>query len=61
MFATGLCKLAVWIVDAGMKLVEVYTRQDEKFARHGVFGTDDTFISPVLDGKIVNVDAIMGN
>jgi Uma2 family endonuclease len=50
-----------WIVDVDMQLVEVYPRQNEKFFRHGVFGTGDSFVSPVLDGKTINSDAIFSD
>jgi Uma2 family endonuclease len=50
-----------WIVDVDMQLVEVYTRQNEKFFRHGVFGTGDSFVSPVLDGKTIIPDAIFSD
>ena len=48
-----------WIVDGAMKLVEVYTRDEDKFTRHGVYGLGDTFVSPVLSGKTIAVNAIL--
>ena len=49
-----------WIVDGDVKLIEVYVRDGEKFVRQGVFGLGDSFVSPVLGGKLVDVDAILG-
>lgn len=49
-----------WIVDGDVKLIEVYLRDGDRFARHGVFGLGDSFVSPVLGGKLVEVDAILG-
>ena len=49
-----------WIVDNAARLIEVYARQDDKFARHGVFGLGESFISSVLGDKTVEVDAILG-
>lgn len=49
-----------WIVDNATRLVEVYARLGEKFSRHGVFGTGESFKSPVLGDKVVDVDAILG-
>lgn len=49
-----------WIVDGAMKLIEVYTRVEDKFARHGVFGVGDLFVSPVLGDKVIAVNALLG-
>ena len=47
-----------WITDPVAKFVEVFVLTDGKFARYGVFGLGETFISPVLAGKVVVVDKL---
>ncbi len=44
-----------WIVDPVLKLVKVFTRKDEGFARVGVFGVEQTFVSPILNAQTVEV------
>jgi Uma2 family endonuclease len=41
-----------WLVDPEALFVEVYVRAGEKFARHGVFGRGEKFISPTLNAEI---------
>lgn len=41
-----------WIVHPQEQYVEVYSRVDEKLARTGVFGADETFHSPLLDKDV---------
>lgn len=47
-----------WLVDLEYKLVEVWARLEERFARTGVYGVDDTFTSVVLGGQAVAVKEI---
>lgn len=37
-----------WIVEPDQQVIEVYTLINGKYQRHGVFGPEDTFTSPVL-------------
>jgi Uma2 family endonuclease len=47
-----------WIADPVAKFVEVFVLTEGKFARYGVFGLGETFVSPVLAGKVVVVDRL---
>ena len=49
-----------WLVDTEAAFFEVYVREGEGFRRFGVFGLDQTFQSPVLNGQAVAVGAILG-
>lgn len=48
-----------WMIDPAQKLVEVWWLRDRKFARLGIFGTGDTFVSTVLGETPVNVSALL--
>ena len=43
------------------KYVEVWILSENKFVRHGVYGADDSFESPVLGGKVVELKGIFGS
>lgn len=47
-----------WLVDPTAKFVEVYTRSEAGFKRFGVFGADETFESPVLYGRKIELAKI---
>jgi Uma2 family endonuclease len=47
-----------WMADPEAQYVEVWTGKDGKFFRHGVYGADDSFNSPVLGGKTVELKGI---
>lgn len=49
-----------WVVDVDQRSIEVYTEAPDELARHGVFGPGESFTSPVLGDKTVDVDAILG-
>jgi Uma2 family endonuclease len=44
-----------WLVSIIEETVEVHVLKDGKFSRYGVFGAEDTFISPVLNDQTVTV------
>jgi Uma2 family endonuclease len=46
-----------WMVDPDAELIEVWSRQQDTFARLGVFGCNETFTSPVLNNA-VDISAI---
>lgn len=48
-----------WIVDIAHATLEVYILKEGRFHRYGVYGTQDTFESPVFDNKMVTVIAIL--
>jgi Uma2 family endonuclease len=50
-----------WMVDPISQDVQVYIWQDGKYFRHGVYGVDDSFESPVLGGKTVALKGIFGS
>jgi Uma2 family endonuclease len=47
-----------WMVDPVEQFVEVWVLRERKFVRHGVYGPDETFESPVLGGKTVDLKGI---
>ena len=49
-----------WLLDPGATFIEIYTLEDSKFARYGVFGPDASFTSPVLNGQSIDVSAVLG-
>src|SRR4051812_14161499 len=49
-----------WLVDSQAQYIEVWRLEDGKFAPKGVFGPGETFISTVLDNKIIEVGAVLG-
>ena len=49
-----------WMMDADIQLIEVYVREGDRFTRLGGFGPGESFTSPVLGNKTVNIDAILG-
>jgi len=50
-----------WIVDPSNEYVDVFVRVDDKFDGPGkTFGKGDSFISPALGGKSIDVNAIFG-
>lgn len=50
-----------WIVDPVGNYLEIWTLSENKFIRHGVYGADDSFESPVLGGKTVELKGIFGS
>lgn len=44
-----------WMVDPLAAYIEVWVLQGNQFTRHGVFGSEDTFISPVLGNQPVDL------
>lgn len=46
-----------WMVDPIGQYVEAWRREGDRFAFIGVFGPDETFTSPVLNGQTVDVSA----
>jgi Uma2 family endonuclease len=49
-----------WMMDAEAEYLEAFTLQDAHFVKIGIFGPGETFPSPVLDGKTVEVEALFG-
>jgi Uma2 family endonuclease len=47
-----------WMVDPVGQYVEVCVWKDGKFEQQGIYGADDSFVSPVLGGKIVVLKGI---
>jgi Uma2 family endonuclease len=47
-----------WMIDPEEQFIEVYTLQDGRFLRQGVYTPDQTFESRVLGGKTVDVGKI---
>ena len=50
--------LEYWLISRTESFVEVYNWVDSVFIQQGVYGVDDTFESPVLGGKLVEVKQI---
>lgn len=50
-----------WIVDTTGRYVEVWQRIGEQLQRVGVYAADESFESPLLGGKVVDLKAILGN
>lgn len=48
-----------WIVDALELYIEVYSLQNEKFVRQGLYGQGETFVSAALNGVTLNLDALL--
>jgi len=49
-----------WLVHPQEQYVEVYLLENGVFVRHGVFGPDESFASPVLGGRVVELKEIIG-
>jgi Uma2 family endonuclease len=49
-----------WMLDYLAEYLEVYGLQDGRFVKIGIFGPEETFTSPVLSGKTVEVGALFG-
>jgi Uma2 family endonuclease len=49
-----------WMIDPLERYIEVWILDKETFVRQGVYGPGDMFISPVLDGKTVRVNSLLG-
>jgi Uma2 family endonuclease len=49
-----------WIIEPEEAYIEVYPLQDGRFVRQGVYIPEQTFESPVLGGKTVEVGRIFG-
>jgi hypothetical protein len=49
------------MIDPVGQYVEVCVWKDGKYLRQGVYGVDDTFQSPVLGGKTVELKGIFGS
>lgn len=47
-----------WLISRIESFVEVYNLADEVFIQQGVYGAEDTFVSPVLGEKTVDVKLI---
>ncbi|MBN1313392.1 MAG: Uma2 family endonuclease [Anaerolineae bacterium] len=47
-----------WIVDPAGEFIEVFLNSDAGFARQGLYGPADSFASPVLGGKIVDLTKV---
>jgi Uma2 family endonuclease len=47
-----------WIIEPEDQLVEVWVSQEYKFIRQGIYGIEESFSSPVLVGKSVEVNKI---
>lgn len=47
-----------WMVDPVEQYIEVWSRQSDKFVQSGVFGKDESFVSPVLGHKTVALDSV---
>jgi Uma2 family endonuclease len=47
-----------WLVSRSESFIEVYNWIDGVFIQQGVYGSEDTFVSPVLGNKIVDVKLI---
>ena len=50
-----------WIVDALARYVEVWRQQEGEFVHNGIYGEGETFVSAVLDEKVVEVLSLFGN
>jgi Uma2 family endonuclease len=50
-----------WMVDPVGQYVEVYTLADNHYGKLGLYGPGETFTSPVLDNKTVDVSAIFSS
>ncbi len=50
-----------WMVDPVGQYVEVCVCEDGIFKQHGVYGPEDTFASPVLGGKTVDLKTIFSD
>jgi Uma2 family endonuclease len=48
-----------WIVDAQELYIELYTLQDGKFTRQGLYGLGDSFVTSVLNGITLSVDTLL--
>lgn len=49
-----------WIADLAWQLLEIWVREGDRFQLLGVYGKGETFISPVLGRKTVQVSTILG-
>jgi Uma2 family endonuclease len=49
-----------WMLDPIAEYIEVWGLQGSSFAKIGIFGPGETFASPVLSGKTVEVSALFG-
>jgi len=47
-----------WIASPLEQFVEVFSLENGKFKFMGVFGAEQSFVSPVLDGKIIDLTKI---
>ena len=47
-----------WLLDPAERYIEVYQHDGSRFIRHGVYGPQDTFVSPTLGGQMVEVSQI---
>ena len=43
-----------WMIDPTEEYIEVYTRVNELFARHGIYASGKQFTSPVLSGSTID-------
>ena len=47
-----------WMVDPNEQYVEVYSLENDVYSQKGVFVIGETFVSAVLDGKMVDIKAV---
>ncbi len=50
-----------WIVDAAESYVEVYRLTAGQFARYGIFGVDEQFVSPLFAHVTLRVEALLSS
>jgi len=49
-----------WLVDPEAEYVEVWVLEEGRFERRGIFGPEDSFQSPVLGRKKINLKDVFG-
>lgn len=55
------CVREYWLIEPLAEFVEIYCLRDGKFERQGLYGLGETFVSPVLSGMTLTVDALLKN